>query len=136
MTEQNSEANSTSNPQSSDNFDNISKSIDDSESDLVLNLQSGNDLESKEEDASQSKTENIAEKIQKSSDSSDKSSLPKGVEQAKILFNKLLENGFDGITTDPNYKLLALLIILLINLSLFLVLGGLLKNNLIPFLNQ
>ena len=33
------------------------------------------------------------------------------------LFNRFLKEGFDGITTNPNYKLLALLIILLINLS-------------------
>ena len=41
------------------------------------------------------------------------------------LFNRVLENGFDGITTNPNYKLLALLIILLINLSLFFFIGNL-----------
>ena len=40
------------------------------------------------------------------------------------VFKKVLENGFDGITTNPNYKLLALLIILLINLSLFFLVGN------------
>ena len=40
------------------------------------------------------------------------------------IFKRVLENGFDGITTNPNYKLLALLIILLINLSLFFLVGN------------
>ena len=44
------------------------------------------------------------------------------------LFNRFLKEGFDGITTNPNYKLLALLIILLINLSLFLLVGNLGKS--------
>ena len=44
------------------------------------------------------------------------------------LFKRVIENGFDGITTNPNYKLLALLIILLINLSLFFVVGNIGKN--------
>lgn len=42
----------------------------------------------------------------------------------KTVFIKILENGFDGITTNPNYKLLALLIILLVNLSLFFLIGS------------
>ena len=48
-------------------------------------------------------------------------------EQQKIdksLFKRFLNNGFDGISTNPNYKMLALLIILLINLSLFFVIGN------------
>ena len=44
------------------------------------------------------------------------------------LFKRVIENGFDGITTNPNYKLLALLIILLVNLSLFFVVGNIGKN--------
>tara|TARA_B100000900_G_scaffold382622_1_gene369936 strand:+ start:59 stop:388 length:330 start_codon:yes stop_codon:yes gene_type:complete len=44
------------------------------------------------------------------------------------LFRRIIENGFDGVTTNPNYKLLALLIILLINLSLFFVVGNIGKN--------
>ena len=44
------------------------------------------------------------------------------------IFKRVLENGFDGITTNPNYKLLALLIILLINLSLFFLIGNLGKT--------
>ncbi len=44
------------------------------------------------------------------------------------VFKRVLENGFDGITTNPNYKLLALLIILLINLSLFFLIGNIGKT--------
>ena len=44
------------------------------------------------------------------------------------VFKRILENGFDGITTNPNYKLLALLIILLINLSLFFLVGNIGKT--------
>ena len=40
------------------------------------------------------------------------------------LLKKVLNNGFDGITSNPNYKMLALLIILLVNLSLFFVIGN------------
>ncbi len=49
-------------------------------------------------------------------------------EKEDSLFNRFLKEGFDGITTNPNYKLLALLIILLINLSLFLVVGNMGKS--------
>ena len=42
----------------------------------------------------------------------------------KSLFKRFLNNGFDGISTNPNYKMLALLIVLLINLSLFFVIGN------------
>ena len=40
------------------------------------------------------------------------------------LFIRILNKGFDGISTNPNHKMLALLIILLINLSLFFVIGN------------
>ena len=40
------------------------------------------------------------------------------------IFKRILNDGFDGISTNPNYKMLALLIILLINLSLFFVIGN------------
>ena len=54
---------------------------------------------------------------------------PKSISDKKnTLFRRVIENGFDGITTNPNYKLLALLIILLINLSLFFVVGNIGKN--------
>ena len=52
----------------------------------------------------------------------------KSNKQDLSLFNRFLKEGFDGITTNPNYKLLALLIILLINLSLFLFVGNLGKS--------
>ena len=42
----------------------------------------------------------------------------------KSIFKRFLNNGFDGISTNPNYKMLALLIILLINLSLFFLIGN------------
>ena len=48
--------------------------------------------------------------------------------QDNSLFQRFLENGFDGITTNPNYKLLALLVILLINLSLFILIGNIGKS--------
>ena len=40
------------------------------------------------------------------------------------LFKRVLSEGFDGISSNPSYKMLALLIILLINLSLFFVIGN------------
>ena len=40
------------------------------------------------------------------------------------IFKRILNDGFDGITSNPNYKMLALLIILLINLSLFFIIGN------------
>ena len=46
----------------------------------------------------------------------------------KTLFKRFLNNGFDGISTNPNYKMLALLIILLINLSLFFLIGNIGKE--------
>ena len=44
------------------------------------------------------------------------------------LFIRILNNGFDGISTNPNHKMLALLIILLINLSVFFVIGNIGKS--------
>ena len=44
--------------------------------------------------------------------------------ESKSLFRRFLSNGFDGISSNPNYKMLALLIVLLINLSLFFVIGN------------
>ena len=43
-------------------------------------------------------------------------------------FRRILNDGFDGITSNPNYKMLALLIILLINLSLFFIIGNVGKS--------
>ena len=42
----------------------------------------------------------------------------------KSLFERILNQGIDGISTNPNHKMLALLIILLINLSVFLAIGN------------
>ena len=42
----------------------------------------------------------------------------------KSFFKRFLNDGFDGISTNPNHKMLALLIILLINLSAFLLIGN------------
>ena len=50
--------------------------------------------------------------------------LDKPVTKDNSLFKKVLNDGFDGISSNPNYKMLALLIILLINLSLFVVIGN------------
>jgi len=44
--------------------------------------------------------------------------------KAKSLFERFLNKGFDGISTNPTHKMLALLIILLINLSAFLLIGN------------
>ena len=46
-------------------------------------------------------------------------------------FKRFLNEGFDGITSNPNYKMLALLLILIINLSLFFVIGNIGKAFLI-----
>ena len=40
------------------------------------------------------------------------------------LFERILNDGFDGISTNPNHKMLALLIILFINMSVFFVIGN------------
>ena len=44
--------------------------------------------------------------------------------KSNSIFKRILNDGFDGISSNPNYKMLALLIILLINLSLFFVIGN------------
>ena len=48
----------------------------------------------------------------------------KAVTNYNSLFKRVLNDGFDGISSNPNYKMLALLIILLINMSLFFVIGN------------
>ena len=48
--------------------------------------------------------------------------------KSNSLFKRILNDGFDGISSNPNYKMLALLIILLINLSLFFVIGNIGKS--------
>ena len=49
-------------------------------------------------------------------------------DEKKSIINRILNEGFDGISTNPNYKMLGLLIILLINLSLFFVIGNIGKT--------
>ena len=49
---------------------------------------------------------------------------PQKLKIDKSLFKRFLNNGFDCISKNPIYKMLALLIILLINLSLFFVIGN------------
>ena len=72
----------------------------------------------------ESQAENASEQIINTNDIENVESNSKN----DSIFKRVLENGFDGITTNPNYKLLALLIILLINLSLFFLLGNLGKT--------
>ncbi len=85
------------------------KSTTENESDQL------SDLVEKEKSLDNSNDDNNADTIKKST-------------KNDSLFKRILENGFDGITTNPNYKLLALLIILLINLSLFFLVGNLGKT--------
>ncbi len=73
-------------------------------------------VESSAENASEQNVNNVEVKNNESNAKNDS------------VFKRVLENGFDGITTNPNYKLLALLIILLINLSLFFLVGNLGKT--------
>ena len=71
------------------------------------------------------------EKAGNQDSSGEKSSLNSEKQNLKIeksLFKRFLNNGFDGISTNPNYKMLALLIILLVNLSLFFVIGNIGKE--------
>ena len=67
------------------------------------------------------------EKASNQDSSKEKVNLESERQKLKIdrsLFKRFLNNGFDGISTNPNYKMLALLIVLLINLSLFFVIGN------------
>jgi len=72
----------------------------------------------------ESQTENASEKFINNTEVKNSETNTKN----DSVFKRVLENGFDGITTNPNYKLLALLIILLINLSLFFLVGNLGKT--------
>ena len=84
--------------------------------DSEINPEVQEKVESLEENTSEKNINNAELKIDESKSNNDS------------LFKKVLENGFDGITTNPNYKLLALLIILLVNLSLFFLVGNLGKT--------
>ena len=78
------------------------------------------DIQEKVESLVENATEQIINKVEVKDDESNT--------KTDSVFKRVLENGFDGITTNPNYKLLALLVILLINLSLFFLVGNLGKT--------
>tara|TARA_B100000963_G_scaffold242705_1_gene212480 strand:+ start:18125 stop:18505 length:381 start_codon:yes stop_codon:yes gene_type:complete len=96
------------------------------------------ELNPSEEEKTESFTNNSNNQFNKKNNDDKSESLDKleingeniqnNTEKQDSLFKKILENGFDGVTTNPNYKLLALLIILLINLSLFFLVGNLGKT--------
>ena len=94
-----------------------------------------NSIESSSEIKKESnKEENIkafTEFLEKASDQESnegKSNYDPNIKKQEIksnsLFKRILNDGFDGISSNPNYKMLALLIILLVNLSLFFVIGN------------
>ena len=78
------------------------------------------EVQEKVESLVENATEQIINKVEVKDDESNT--------KTDSVFKRVLENGFDGITTNPNYKLLALLVILLINLSLFFLVGNLGKT--------
>ena len=78
------------------------------------------EVQEKNESLVENATEQIINKVEVKDDESNT--------KTDSVFKRVLENGFDGITTNPNYKLLGLLVILLINLSLFFLVGNLGKT--------
>ena len=76
----------------------------------------------------QEKVESLAENASEQNINNAEVKKGKSTSKNDSVFKRVLENGFDGITTNPNYKLLALLIILLINLSLFFLVGNIGKT--------
>ncbi len=76
----------------------------------------------------QEKDESLAENASEQNINNAEVKIGESPSQNDSVFKRVLENGFDGITTNPNYKLLALLIILLINLSLFFLVGNIGKT--------
>ena len=56
--------------------------------------------------------------------------------QEVIHLNSLITKNISLFTNNPNYKLLAWLIVQLIILSLFILAATLLKNNLVPYINS
>ena len=84
------------------------------------------DKKSNDQDNLNSFTE-ILEKASNEGDSENKINLNSKEEKINnnnSLFKRILNDGFDGISSNPNYKMLTLLIILLVNLSLFFVIGN------------
>ena len=76
----------------------------------------------------QEKVESLAENASEQVSNNEEVKISESTSKNDSVFKRVQENGFDGITTNPNYKLLALLIILLINLSLFFLVGNLGKT--------
>ena len=76
----------------------------------------------------QEKVESLAENASEQIINNEEVKIAESTSKNDSVFKRVLENGFDGITTNPNYKLLALLIILLINLSLFFLVGNIGKT--------
>ena len=76
----------------------------------------------------QEQVESLAENASEQIINNEEVKISQSTSQKDSVFKRVLENGFDGITTNPNYKLLALLIILLINLSLFFLVGNIGKT--------
>ena len=76
----------------------------------------------------QEKVESLAENASEQITNDEEIKEYDSISKKDSVFKRVLEYGFDGITTNPNYKLLALLIILLINLSLFFLVGNLGKT--------
>ena len=76
----------------------------------------------------QEQVESLAENASEQIINNEEVKISQSTSEKDSLFKRVMENGFDGITTNPNYKLLALLIILLINLSLFFLVGNIGKT--------
>ena len=53
-----------------------------------------------------------------------------------IHLNSLITKNISLFTKNPNYKLLAWLVVQLTILSLFILTGSFLKNNLVPYINS
>ena len=92
-------------------------------------IESSSDIEkeTKKEENVEAFSEFIETTSKQKSNGEKENSVLKGesVKTKKIsLFKRFLNDGFDGISSNPNYKMLALLIILLVNLSLFFVIGN------------
>ena len=84
------------------------------------------DKEIKNEEKAQGSSE-LLEKGRIQDDLQQKSNLNSSeikLDTKNSLFQRILNDGFDGISTNPNHKMLALLIILLINLSVFFLIGN------------
>ena len=108
--------------------------MEDSKQNPNENYSKESPLESNEEIKKEENVKSFSEFLEKASDqnlSKDKENLTTQKElpnKKKSLFIRILNDGFDGISSNPNYKMLGLLIILLVNLSLFFVIGNIGKT--------